>query len=478
MLCISGKNRTVKILTACLAAIMIVMMPLSGCNKTTDEEAPEITGSASETTVTETTVETTIQAVKGPYDEQKEAALTALSARLYENRKALYVYKDYGLSENMFSQKAKMYGINPFLAEDLNENWTENAYSGTCIRCAQKTREGDWNGWLWLTGYLPEGSTEPRLNNGSMGGQGFDLTGAEYLTFYARCDEGKTASVEFFCLGFGYDGETNKKIVKYPDSSKKKSLGRVTVTDEWKEYRISLWDANLSYIVCGFGYSINSDHNPNTDVVFYLDEIKFEGDIKSLQNAPVLIRSYDTRKNELKNVSYTYDNAVCLMAFVASDRQAEAKQLADAFVFAVRNDRSLSAPIEGKITGPARIRNAYGAGNIAPVPGWGFAARIPGWYDYNKKVWLEDRTMCGSNAGNSSYLILALLQYYAKYSGDEYLDTAKALADWIIENCSNSAGDGFTAGFDGWAEALFSDARGGDGVLGGGGRKEGQPQRC
>ena len=61
--------------------------------------------------------------------------------------------------------------------------------------------------------------------------------------------------------------------------------------------------------------------------------------------------------------------------------------------------------------------------------------------------------MCGSNAGNSSYLILALLQYYAKYSGDEYLDTAKALADWIIENCSNSAGDGFTAGFDGWEEA-------------------------
>ena len=33
-----------------------------------------------------------------------------------------------------------------------------------------------------------------------------------------------------------------------------------------------------------------------------------------------------------------------------------------------------------------------------------------------------------------------------------YLNTAKALMDWVIDNCSDG-GDGFTGGFDGWAEA-------------------------
>ena len=44
--------------------------------------------------------------------------------------------------------------------------------------------------------------------------------------------------VEFFTCGFGYDGETGKQMVNYPDSCKKCSTGWITLTDEWEEYSI------------------------------------------------------------------------------------------------------------------------------------------------------------------------------------------------------------------------------------------------
>jgi len=453
MLFLSVKNKTGKILAACMAITML-MMPLPGCGKNNVEESTVATKASSKATVAATVTsvtETTAQ--KEPFESQKDAALKALTGRLYESRASLYVYKDYGVVENQFTQKAKMYGFNPKLAEDLNENWSEDAYSGTCIRCAQKTYEGDWNAWMWMTGYLPEGSTEPRLNDGSADGQGMDLTGAERLTFYARAEKGTTVKCEFFTLGFGRDAASGKKLVKYPDSSAKKSLGVVRLTDKWKKYSIPLKGLDLSYVVAGFGYSVNDVMNGNNaNVVFYLDEIRFEGSIRTIMNAPVLLRSYDSENEIMKNCAYSYDNACAAMAFMAADKQAEAKQIVDAFVYAIRHDRALKAPIEGKIEGPVRVRNAYASGDISPMPGWGFAARIPGWYDYGKKQWLEDAMMCGTSSGNLAFVTLALLHYYQRYGGDEYLDTAKSLMEWVFKNCSDGQ-DGFTAGFDGWEEA-------------------------
>jgi uncharacterized protein YyaL (SSP411 family) len=98
-----------------------------------------------------------------------------------------------------------------------------------------------------------------------------------------------------------------------------------------------------------------------------------------------------------------------------------------------------------------RVRNAYAAGDISAPPGWESGARLPGWYDTENSEWYEDRYQVGSNVGNTSYAALALMQYYNAYGGEEYLETAKALMDWVIENCSDS-GDGFTGGFDGWEE--------------------------
>ena len=396
---------------------------------------------------TETAQEASGPAAAGAYQTQKEAALSALSARLQKEREAVYVYKDFGLTQNHYTQKAKMAGHNLDLVLNMDENWQENPYAGeSCIRCEQITREGDWGGWLFLNGFLPKGESIPHLNDGIVGGQGLDLTGANALRFYARGETG-TETVEFFTCGFGYSGETGFRTVDRPDSCTRQSLGRVTLTQDWQAYEIDLTDADLSYIVCGFGYVLNDVMDGNSDNVFYLDEIRFTGEIAAAQNAPVILPSYDTENLYIRNTGFTYDNALAAMAFLSEGRQEEAKQLVDAFVYAVHHDRAA----EAGASGPLRVRNAYAAGDISAPPGWEIGARLPGWYDRESGKWYEDRYQVGSNAGNTSYAALALMQYYNRYGGEEYLKTAQSLMDWVIETCSDG-GDGFTGGLDGWAE--------------------------
>ena len=386
------------------------------------------------------------------YTKEKAAAVSALVKRLKDERDTVYVYKDFSTTSNHFTQKAKMAGQDGALVKDMDENWQENPYSGTsCIRCEVSTRIEDWGGWLFLNGYLPEGETVPLLNDGSMDGQGLDLSGAEELRFMARGERGGE-KVEFFTAGFGYDGSSTKKSVQFPDSAGKQSSGWIELTDQWEEYVIPLENADMSYIVCGFGYVLNDQNDGIADNVFYLDEIRFCGDIESAQSAPVMLRSYDTENVYIQNAAFSYDNALAGMAFISEDMKPEAQQIMDAFVYAVRNDRTLPAAEEhSEADGPLRVRNAYAAGDISAFPGWESGAKLPGWYDNETGEWYEDRYQVGSNVGNTSYAAMALMQYYKAYGGEQYLETARSLMDWVIEECSDE-GDGFTGGFDGWQE--------------------------
>ena len=370
-----------------------------------------------------------------------EKAIQALKNTLEEERRNIYVYRDFGDTENHYTQKALMAGMDASLVRDMNENWQENPYSGSsCIRCEQITHEGDWGGWLFLNGYLPEGSNVPELNDGTVDGQGLDLSGAERLTFFARGEKGGE-QVEFFTCGFGYNSEWNAQVVPFPDSSMKRSTGVVTLTREWTQFSIDLSSADMSSIVCGFGYVLKGNVPGDREKVCYLDEIRFEGDFSSGTDRRFLLRSYDTDNIYIQNAAFSYDNALTAMAFLSAGYKEEAEMILDAFVYAAENDRYK----------PDRIRNAYAAGDITAFPGWGGAARLPGWYDRINKQWYEDRYQTGSNVGNTSYVALSLLQYDALYSSERYLNTAGKLMDWVIDNCSGE-GDGFTAGYDGWPE--------------------------
>lgn len=376
-------------------------------------------------------------AEQSDFTPQVEKAVDAMIERLTALEATLPVYSDFGSSTNHFTQRAKIGSDHSVITNLLSEDSTESVHSGTtAIRVEIKTEARGWAGWMFLNGFLPKGETVPRLNTGEEAGAAMNLTGAKELRFYAKAGSG-SPTVEFFTAGFGYQGKTGPATVRYPDSAGKFTLIGVELGEEWAEYVIPVDSANLSSIAHGFGFVVAA----NQDTVFYLDDIRFVGEIESMKSAPILLRSYDTEQPELANTAFSYDNALVAMALLSAGKIAEAERILDAFVYAVENDRYE----------PGRVRNAYSAGNIAAFPGWESGARLPGWADPATGQWNEDRYQVGSNVGNTSYVALALLQGDAAQENERYLNTARALMDWVLENCSD-ANPGFTAGLDGWPE--------------------------
>jgi hypothetical protein len=138
---------------------------------------------------------------------------------------------------------------------------TKNPHTGTtCVEfiySAKKSQGLGWSGVYWQN---------PPNNWGSKKG-GFDLTGMNKLTFWARGAKG---------------GEVIQKIVvggvkgTYPDSLVAE-YGPIELTDSWKQYTVNLVGKDLNYVSGGFGWSTTADLNPD-GANFFIDDIKYEFD--------------------------------------------------------------------------------------------------------------------------------------------------------------------------------------------------------
>jgi len=54
------------------------------------------------------------------------------------------------------------------------------------------------------------------------------------------------------------------------------SIGPVTLTTDWQKFEIDLDGRDLTYVIGGFCWATNTDVNGGQDIVFYLDEMKYE----------------------------------------------------------------------------------------------------------------------------------------------------------------------------------------------------------
>ena len=122
-----------------------------------------------------------------------------------------------------------------------------------------------WAGIYWV---------HPAENWGDRPG-GFDLTGADRLTFWARSDT-PGAEIEFLIGGVGYPNGTacsSPLAEPYPDSICPKIQQTETLSSTWKKYTIPLPQSrNLEKVVGGFGWVAEDE------VIFYLDDIVYEFD--------------------------------------------------------------------------------------------------------------------------------------------------------------------------------------------------------
>jgi len=197
----------------------------------------------------------------------------------------------------------------------------------------------------------------------------------------------------------------------------------------------------------------NASQNDNHDIAFYLDDIRYD---KARPDAPRFLVSYATIPSTrdfdvvMHNVAFTYDNAVALLAFLASGDVGRAKLLADALVYAQQHDRFYT---------DGRLRNAYQGGDLVLPPGWtpngrANTVRMPGFWDSGQRKWYEDKFQVSTHTGNVAWAMLALLAYHeavVKTDHSPYLEAAQRMGEWVERNCRDARGaGGYTGGFEGW----------------------------
>ncbi len=363
------------------------------------------------------------------------------------------VYTDVGAGGNHFVHLAKM-------GSDvtINGSFTETVHSGATAltNTFSPSSPNSWGGWYFQNGVLLADDVQLRDNWGIYPNAGYNLSGATKLTFWARGAHGGER-VEFFAFGVGRDPETGISIAPYPDAEVKVTLcGRlaspcyIALDSTWRLYSITLTGLNLSYVIGGFGWVTNAPENNGHGITFYLDDIRYD---KPHLNDLRLLGSYETIRSAqdfdtiLRNVAFTYDNALALIAYTAAGDWDRAKLLADAFVYVQGNDRYYT---------DGRLRNAYQSGDLVLAPGWTphnrvGTARMPGWWNETEQKWYEDQGFVGSDTGNLAWAMIALLNYYEKHGGQEYLATTITLGNWIVTHTLDTRGaGGYTGGYIKW----------------------------
>lgn len=391
-----------------------------------------------------------------------EDGLAATLARFHGR---LDIYTDAYAAGNHFAARGRLFARpgNEAAASaalpPMDEAFRFPGRPGTCIRASfRAARSNEWGGWYFLNGSLRGDERAPRDNWGDEPYAGVDLRGATRLTFLAAGAKGGER-VEFFAFGVGRDADTGQPIKPHPDRSTKASTGYVTLTTSFQEFSIDLRGRDLRYVLGGFGWVANAAQNRGREIVFYLDDIRYD---KARSTEPRFPLSFETVDMDsdfdrvMRNVSFTYDAAVALVAFVAAGDLANARLIADALVAAQNYDRFYS---------DGRLRNAYQAGDLFLSAGWTpngrtRTVRMPGWYGIDTRdgtlKWLEDEFQVSTHTGNLAWAMLGLLSHYEATEGvlgevdrQRYLNSVIQLGAWIETNCKHP-GAGYSGGFNGW----------------------------
>lgn len=399
-------------------------------------------------------LETELAAPSG--DTSLDKSLHHLATVMDKCHEYFWVYIDLDSPCNHFPYQARLETVG---RTTMDVAFTETVHTGSTA--IKGTFSGEsWGGWYLQNGIL-SGTTYPFANWGDHPNAGHDITGATQLTFWAKGAQGGER-VEFFAFGIGRSsGGAPTKT--YPDSSPKVTLcGLVTsssdtcyltLTDTWQQYTIDLTGIDVSYVLGGFGWVTNDAQNNNQSITFYIDDIKYHGHTRL--DEPRFLVSFETISTTPpitfdgvnKNVAFTYDIALALIAFTKEGNQQRAQLLADAFVYCQNHDRFYD---------DGRLRNAYMAGDLVTPPGWlpngrERTCRLPGWTDSETGIWQESGEHVGSGTGNLAWAMIALLNYYQRWGGAEYLEAAITLGEWIdLHTRDERWQGGYMGGYNDW----------------------------
>jgi hypothetical protein len=171
------------------------------------------------------------------------------------------------------------------------------------------------------------------------------------------------------------------------------------------------------------------------DIAEALDQIP-----RADQGDPAFLMSYHFASDDPSafarthgQVAYAYDNALAVLALIASGDKTRARRIADAFLIALSQDRYFK---------DGRMRNAYRAGAVDRHS----SVLLPGWWDQAAARWFEDGYQVGQATGSAAFVGLAL-DAVGRATGDaRYQDGAVRIASWIGA-LGGTGADGFSGGY-------------------------------
>lgn len=183
-------------------------------------------------------------------------------------RPDFFVFKDTNFAQNHFSPSGVMGDIGDIIIDTS----AQGSYSGSTSTAVTYRIRGTkpytcgyappckWAGVYWQ---YPDG------NFGNVPKAGFDLRGYTRLRFLARSPQ--SVRVKFFVGGIGG---------QFPDSITLPVERYITLTPAWTEYDIDLSGSDLSYVIGGFGLSIDwvSNHISSANgsrFSIFVDDIRF-----------------------------------------------------------------------------------------------------------------------------------------------------------------------------------------------------------
>lgn len=158
---------------------------------------------------------------------------------------------------------------------------------------------------------------------------------------------------------------------------------------------------------------------------------------------PYFYRSFDAANAgsrlhpSLENTAFTYDNALAAIALYACDNPEKARRVADALIVAHATDRHYH---------DGRLRNAYRSGPVSQAEE---SVLLPGYWDANANLWIEDGYQVGSATGSTAWGALALMTANAEEGEPIFLQTAMDVMDFINAQTRDPAGKGYFGGFFG-----------------------------
>ncbi len=167
-----------------------------------------------------------------------------------------YVYSSHFPREERFHPTGYM---GDTLDLDLSEARIKTpSNSERCLRVTYRPRgEKGWVGLYWQN---------PPDNWGDMRG-GYNLTGAERLTFWIKGGEGARRVSAVKVGGIMGEHSDTASYTSHP----------IRLTDRWRKYEIDLKGLDLRYISGGFAIILNSNDFHSSGGEFYIDEIRYEG---------------------------------------------------------------------------------------------------------------------------------------------------------------------------------------------------------